>query len=435
MTRILIWTFFLVLPLSALPGTANADTGPQPGVTLGTDSSLQFASRQTASAILSAEDAYTARLSPFDRMLRLKSSVPVSTAEYFAHMAANGLEWTSADITKLTPVMQKLSVALADYRLPLPPTVLLVKTTGKEEVGAGHTRANAIVLPVHSLAEDDDTLFFLLAHELFHVMTRHDPHFRSAAYAQVGFRQGQEVRLPAAIAPLQITNPDVPRHDSFITVRTGGQAVEATPVLLSRSAVLDPEIGDELDDYWTLRLLVVERTSPSGTLVPRMRNGAPVLLRLRDTTGYFDQIGRNTSYVIHAEEVLAENFAFMVTGETVSEPQRVEALRELLIDPGRAPVLPEAAIPQRPAPVASQPDRLLQSRSCAYLSANSAGWPPVCQNSTVSLLEKYSLRTRSINPAAARPEYTGSSSKPSLRANSRIASRSESVTTPYPAWQ
>jgi hypothetical protein len=45
-----------------------------------------------------------------------------------------------------------------------------------------------------------------------------------------------------------------------------------------------------------------------------------------------DQIGRNTRYIIHAEEVLAENFAFLVTGETVAEPQRVEALRRLLAD-------------------------------------------------------------------------------------------------------
>ena len=363
MIRVLIWNLFLALPLCVLAGTANADIGPKPGVTLGAHSSLQFASRETASAILSAEDAYTMRMSPFDRMLRLKSSTPVSPAEYFAHMAANALEWTHADIAKLTPLMQRLSSALADYRLPLPPTVLLVKTTGKEEVGAGHTRANAIVLPTRSLAEDEDTLFFLLAHELFHVMTRHDPDFRRKAYAQVGFRQGQEVRLPAAVAPLQITNPDVPRHDSFIAVRTRGRTVEATPVLLSRSAVLDPEIGHELDDYWSLRLLVVEQTSPAGTLEPRMRNGAPVLLRLREAMGYFDQVGRNTPYVIHAEEVLAENFAFMGTGETVNEPQRVEALRELLLDHGRADVLPEAAIPQKQGSVAPQASHSLQSRS------------------------------------------------------------------------
>jgi hypothetical protein len=108
--------------------------------------------------------------------------------------------------------------------------------------------------------------------------------------------------------------------------------ITVVPVLLSRSAVFDPEIGEDLDDYWTLRLLVVKKTSDRETLAPQMRNGAPVLLRLREVQGFMDQIGRNTRYIIHAEEVLAENFAFLVTGETVAEPQRVEALRRLLAD-------------------------------------------------------------------------------------------------------
>lgn len=312
--------------LFALPATSQAD------VTLGSDSVLQFASRQTASAILAADDEYTSRMSQFDRMLRLKSTAPVSSTGYYTYMADNARDWTDADRARLAPLLQRLSDALDGYQLPLPPVVLLVKSSGNEEVGEGHTRANAIVLPLRSLFEDDDTLFFLLAHELFHVMSRHDAQFRRAAYSLVGFRIGPEIRLPAAIAPLQITNPDAPRHDSFIEVRAGGAVVEAVPVLLSRSAVFDPEIGDELDRYWTLRLLVVEQTSPDEQPVVKSRNGAPVLLRLRDVTGFFEKVGRNTRYVIHAEEVLAENFAFLVTGEAVAEPERVAALRQLLFD-------------------------------------------------------------------------------------------------------
>lgn len=347
-------TVSLFLLLSALPATSRAE------VSLGSGSVLNFASRQTASGILAADDEYTSRMSQFDRMLRLKSTAPVSPSEYFGHMADNARDWTSADRARLDPLLQKLSVALDGYRLPLPPVVLLAKTSGEEEVGEGHTRANAIVLPRRSLSEDDDTLFFLLAHELFHVMTRHDAHFRRAAYALAGFRIGPEIRLPAAIAPLQITNPDAPRHDSFVEVRTGGSVVETVPVLLSRSAVFDPEIGDELDRYWTLRLLVVGRTSPGDVPFVKMRNGAPVLLRLRDVNGFIEKVGRNTRYVIHAEEVLAENFAFLVTGEAVAEPQRVEALRQLLSDYDGAFTGHEAAISPESTSAAGNASRIPQ---------------------------------------------------------------------------
>ena len=367
MMRLTPWIYCLVVLLFAGPATLRAE------VTLGTDSFLLFASRQAASQILATDDEYTSRMSQFDRMLRLKSTRSVSPARYFEHMARNALDWTSSDKARLAPLLRRLSRTLDGYRLPLPPTVLLVKTTGNEEVGEGHTRANAIVLPQHSLSEDDETLLFLLAHELFHVMTRHDARFRSAAYALVGFQTGPEIDLPAAISPLQITNPDAPRHDSFIEVRSGGRAVEAVPVLLSRSAVFDPEIGDDLDHYWTLRLLVIDRPSPGSAPVARMRNGAPVLLRLRDVRGYFDQVGRNTRYIIHAEEVLAENFAFLVTGEVVAEPQRVEALRKLLIDHGDSLARHQTAIHAERVHITTHPSHQPQSRSSPYLSANSAG--------------------------------------------------------------
>ena len=317
----------LVALLCAAPVTGLAK------VPLGADTLVVFASRQAGSQILAADDDYASRMSKFDRMLRLKTSSPVSRSQYFEHMASNTLDWTEAERSRLTPLLARLASALAGYDLPLPATVLLIKTTGNEEVGQGHTRANAIVLPLRSLAEDDETLFYLLAHELFHVMTRHDARFRKQAYALVGFRIGPELQLPAAIAPLQVTNPDVPRHDSFIDLSIDGRPITVVPVLLSRSAVFDPEIGERLDDYWTLRLLAVETTAAGETVAPQMRNGAPVVLRLKEVEGFLDQVGRNTRYIIHAEEVLADNFAFLVTGETVAEPQRVDALRRLLAGP------------------------------------------------------------------------------------------------------
>ena len=329
MVRLIAAIVYLIALLCAAPAAGLAK------VPLGADSVVVFASRQVASGIIAADDEYTTRMSAFDRMLRLKSTSPVSRSQYLAHMAENALDWTEADRNRLTPLLARLAGVLSGYDLPLPPTVL-IKTTGDEEVGQGHTRANAIVLPVRSLAEDDETLFFLLAHELFHVMSRHDARFRRQAYALVGFRIGPELQLPDAIAPLQVTNPDAPRHDSFIDVAIDGQPVTVVPVLLSRSAVFDPEIGDRLDDYWTLRLLAVEATSDAAGLTPQMRNGAPVVLRVREVDGFFDQIGRNTRYIIHAEEVLAENFAFLVTAETVAEPQRVEALRRLLAEQDRS---------------------------------------------------------------------------------------------------
>jgi hypothetical protein len=197
-------------------------------------------------------------------------------------------------------------------------------------------------------------------------MTRHDQNFRAQAYALIGFRIGPEVQLPAAIAPLQITNPDAPHHDSFIDLRVGGRMITVVPILLSRSAVFDPEIGNVLDRYWTLRLMAIARPSSAATPAAQMRNGAPVLLRLNEVEGFFEQTGTNTRYVIHPDEILAENFALLVTGATVVEPARIETLRRLLL---RYSTATQAAVPD-PGAFRLRYDR---SNESPYLSANRAG--------------------------------------------------------------
>ena len=339
MPRLIFAVVGLLTILNTLPATALGAAIPA------ADSLIAFASREQAIAILDVDDAYTSRMSPFDRMLRMKSTTPVTETRFLEQVAANALDWSDAERARITPLLQRLGKALAGYRLPLPPQVLLIKSTGSVEIGDAYTRANAIVLPKTSLAEDDAGLYFLIAHELFHVMTRHDPRFRALAYAQIGFRIGPEVQLPEAIAPLQITNPDAPRHDSFIDVRANGRTITVVPILLSRSAVFDPEIGDTLDRYWSLRLLAITQpasgsrpTAPFqyGAPTAQLRNGAPLLLRLNQVDGFIQQIGTNTRYIIHPEEVLAENFALLVTGAEVAEPERIEALRQLLKHYGEA---------------------------------------------------------------------------------------------------
>jgi hypothetical protein len=50
--------------------------------------------------------------------------------------------------------------------------------------------------------------------------------------------------------------------------------------------------------------------------------------------GFHEQIGRNTGYIIHPEEVLADNFVLLVRRETdVPSPEILERMDALLIEP------------------------------------------------------------------------------------------------------
>jgi hypothetical protein len=77
-------------------------------------------------------------------------------------------------------------------------------------------------------------------------------------------------------------------------------------------------------------LLALERDHRTGTKKASLANGEPRLYRVREVSGFFEQIGRNTRYIIHPEEIMADNFSLMLFGGTLSNPEIVEALRALL---------------------------------------------------------------------------------------------------------
>ena len=105
----------------------------------------------------------------------------------------------------------------------------------------------------------------------------------------------------AWLAQDPITNPDAPRNDHCIRARLEGEPVCATPVLYA-DAAYDTQRGGEFFNYMRFEMLV-----PGAT-----KGAEPRLVGLGKLTGFWEQVGRNTDYTIHPEEILAENFALLV---------------------------------------------------------------------------------------------------------------------------
>lgn len=296
---------------------------------IGETAVVEFASPEEARAILGREDDYVSRMGRFDRMLRLKTGEEVTQRQFLEFVADNVLPWNAAERARVQALVATLAVRLQDLQAPLPARVLLVKTTGREEAGVAHTRANAIMLSAQSLAATDAELTALLAHEFFHVMTRHDAAFRARAYRSIGFRLCPEIRLPENLARLRITNPDAPVHDAFIEVTADGRTLPVAPILLSRAEKFDASIGQDIADYWILRLLALQPSARPERMEPLLRDGEPVLLSVSEVSGFFEQVGRNTGYIIHPEEILADNFAFLLGGQSVANPEILQKLRRV----------------------------------------------------------------------------------------------------------
>jgi hypothetical protein len=212
----------------------------------------------------------------------------------------------------------------------LPRAVLLIRTTGQEESGAAYTRGAAIVLPQNVLAYSADRLDRLLAHELFHVLSRHDGAFRARLYRIIGFEICDPIDFPASLADRRLTNPDAPLVDCTIELKnTEGKSFFGAPILYASAKKYDAEKKGSMFQYLTFRLLVVEQDR--GRWRPRLLGGEPVVIDPKKEAAFYDKVGKNTNYVIHPDEILADNFVHLVMGtKDLATPRIIEEMRAAL---------------------------------------------------------------------------------------------------------
>jgi hypothetical protein len=290
---------------------------------------VKFATAEQGAAALRAEDDFTRSLSRFDLACRLQKGGDVTIDQWRDFVAGEVRPWEERQASKIAESIERLRPRLAKLNLPLPEMILLIHTTGKEEGHAAYTRGAAIVLPDKVLAYPPADFDRILVHELFHVLSRHEPMLRSELYAIIGFQTCSPIALPPSLVGRKVTNPDAPLVDSYIELEAGGKTYVAAPVLYASAKEYDPKVGGTLFKYLTFRLMVIEKHE--GQWRPAMMGEQPVVIDAAKEPAYFDKIGRNTKYIIHPDEILADNFVHLVMGETnVATPRVLERMGRAL---------------------------------------------------------------------------------------------------------
>ena len=142
--------------------------------------------------------------------------------------AAQVLEFTEEEKQGLDEVVQQL-IAICEengYTLPVTDEITFIKTTMHEEGDAGaYTHGVQIYLgdSITSRLQSDNeraktSLLTLVAHELFHCLTRGNAEFRTAMYNILHFNvQEEDFAIGENIHAMMISNPDVEHHNSYAT--------------------------------------------------------------------------------------------------------------------------------------------------------------------------------------------------------------------------
>jgi hypothetical protein len=271
---------------------------------------VRLADLKTAQDLLGQVDEFIQITSDFERALRLHSVASVSREDFAAFCAACALEWTIDEVEKIKNVLKSAAEKFKPYTLGLPPEIWLVKTSGLEEGGAAYTRGQTIVLSTQRLARTEASLERLLIHEVFHVLSRSRPALRDALYREIGFEPCGFIALPEELERLRITNPDTPLNQHSLLVTYQRAKLDVLPVLFASQAEINPTSTEPHFSQVKFAFLALE----DGQAV--YQDNKPLLLNPEALSGLYEQVGRNTGPIIQAEEVVAENFMFLLTGQT-----------------------------------------------------------------------------------------------------------------------
>ena len=281
------------------------------GIILYKNAKIVFAQAEEARDILTTKDEYINSLTDFDRRIRLNKTESVSEKEHLDFLSEQVLAWSENEKARVESMIINIVDSLKDYNLNLPAKIMLIKTTGKEEGQAAYCRGNAIIIPKNILDQQSPNMERLIVHELFHIFTKNNLQTRETLYSIINFHKCEKAELPRRITDIELTNPDVPKERYYIELEHDGRNIKVIPILTLPN--FDVKRGMPFFSYLRLKLVEVEKNN-NEYIYKRDNSGQPVMYDQRQLSDYLKKVGNNTSYLIHPEEILADNFTIMVLG-------------------------------------------------------------------------------------------------------------------------
>ncbi len=288
----------------------------------------RYADAAEAAGLLLSNRDYYEGLTQNDLNYRMQH-LNATLGELEAYIPEQMLEFTDEEKRYIDAVMAGIEAICAEraYALPVTDGIVLVKTTMREECNvSAYTHGTQIYLGQRILpdmagieAGKDRNFREIMAHELFHCLTRNHPVFRSKLYEILGFTVAEEeYEFDPGIRERIISNPDVEHHNAFAAFEIHGEMRNCVVIFTTSEPFRQP--GDSF-----------VRSMETG-LVPT--DDLSVMYTLDDAANFWQVFGRNTDYVVDPEETMADNFSYVIIygteGREYPTPEIIQSIDAML---------------------------------------------------------------------------------------------------------
>ena len=342
-------TYLLLFVFLAASCQAQRST-PAPPITEGKEVILLDSLEAAYWVTHDTKDQFFERIGSLDRSIQLRSERTVSHGEYQDFLRRDVRDFSIDEKRYLEGEIQTvydLCARLSPYLLP--DTLRFIKTRGAYYgPSTYYTRENYIVIPENELSRHQPgRMQHVLLHELFHVLSRYHPRFREALYERIGFMQLEwPVVIPSPLRERILLNPDgndfqwamridgisndtdgifegtdgISKDTDAISndtdaISNGTDAISTwiIPLLFSRYEKYKPKRPGYFA-HMDFQLFALEKDTVEQAYVVQVTSGGESTLGPEYFVEYRKKTRDNTEYLIHPDEILADNFIWAVKG-------------------------------------------------------------------------------------------------------------------------
>ncbi len=261
---------------------------------------------EEATQLILSNKEFLEGMSQADLDLRLGKK-GATLEEYEKFLADQVREITPGEKLIIKDAVESLQTKFDEigFTVPSLDSIEFVKTTMLEEDGAtAYTHANQIYFGeeiLENVHDDEEKYqeFFdeVMAHEVFHVLSRNDREFKENMYRLIGFTlDDSEPDFSPEVREKIISNPDVESFDAHATFTIDGEPTDGVIVFYLDG---DYEAGESFFDVGKAGIVPIDKPD---RIIP-----------VEEVPDFNDVVGNNTDYVSAAEEILADNFAYALT--------------------------------------------------------------------------------------------------------------------------
>ncbi len=270
------------------------------------------------------KENYFSLVTPLDIAIQMKKNFEPETPrteiinEYKAFLKTDVLSFSKEEMEFVNEVIKEAyEMSNQVSKSIFPKEIKLIKTHANHYgQGAYYTRENCIIIPKDELdLKNKEGFLETIFHEISHIYTRYHPEKQKALYKLIGFSNignMSNLLIKPELKNRILLNPDGVNFAYHIELNErSGRPYSAIPIIKSN----EPKYINSKNDFFDyIDFSLYKIDIQHGVRVKTDAEGNTTI-DMDNVPDFFEKITTNTGYIIHPDEIIADNFMYIMMRE------------------------------------------------------------------------------------------------------------------------